>query len=935
MARSSNREILQAITGPAATLSRAVVPVPENGGGRAPRSAALSLRVLAVFEDLTELALPLIELARGGYEVQKDVAQTRNEFVVRLRGGTYDVILAHGALVEWTPMDLLSTIEQMELDIPVIITAPRGDDTGVDLIRAGAADYVVNEDLRRLPVAVGRAISERRVRRERMDVDALIAKLTTAVDQSPASVIFTDVSGRIEYVNRRFTEITGYAFREAVGRTPRLLSSGHNPASVYAEMWKTIRHGDVWRGDLKNRKRTGELYWDSVSISPVRDGEGVITHFLGVQEDITERKAGEQKIRDSEERLRQLADNVHEVFFVTSVSLREMLYISPGYERIWGRTCQSLYDNPQSFIDAIPREDQETLFAHVAAMQKGESPEPIEYRVVRPDGSVRWVLVNGAPIKDASGVVYRLSGSALDVTDRRATADALKKSEMRFRLLTEASFDGVVTVVDGTITEANPGLADMLGYSLDELIGHPAVDIVDEESRELVKAQIAGERGGIYEFIARHKNGQKKIIEAAAKPYLFDGQKGRITALRDITEKRNLENQFRQAQKMEAVGRLAGGVAHDFNNLLTVIMTYSELVAEELGVESPCHEDLEEIIKASKAGASLTKQLLAFSRQQVIDPRLVVLNDVVANADKMLRCLIGEDIELVSSLSEVPCPVLIDPGQLEQVIMNLAVNARDAMRTGGKLTLETRIVELDATDAANHWPAVAGQFALLSVTDTGCGMDAETRARIFEPFFTTKGVGEGTGLGLATVYGIVKQSGGFIWVYSEPGLGTTFKLYFPVAENGARSEPAAVERKAITGTETVLLVEDSQPVRSAARQILQRCGYRVLEASSGEAALAIAKKRRRIDLLLTDVVMPRLSGRLLAEKFVELRPNARVLFMSGYTDDAVVRHGILQSGIRFLQKPFMGPALAAKVRDALDGPPGLFLRAGKDRKEVA
>lgn len=516
----------------------------------------------------------------------------------------------------------------------------------------------------------------------------------------------------------------------------------------------------------------------------------------------------------------------------------------------------------------------------------------------------------------SSGAHFR---TGLDVSDRRTVEEALRESEARFRLLTEASFDGILISVNGVIREANQGLVDMLGYTVEELIGRPALDLIDPESRELVASRISQGLEGVYAFIGRHKSGKSMMLEAAARTHMIDGQRGRLTAVRDITEKRNLENQFRQAQKMEAVGRLAGGIAHDFNNLLTVIMAYTQMIADDTSAEDPHRDDLEEIRKAATAAASLTRQLLAFSRQQVIEPRLVHLNEVVESAGKMLRCVIGEDIELANNLSAIACPVVIDPGQLEQVIMNLAVNARDAMPDGGKLTLETAIVDLDSDYAGTHWPALAGRFAMLAVTDTGCGMSAETRAQIFEPFFTTKEVGKGTGLGLATVYGIVKQSNGFIRVYSEPKEGTTFKLYFPLANSTEVPQPVHCETALLRGTETVLLVEDSAPVRAAAHQMLQRHGYRVLEAPTAKAALALASmKNQTIDLLLTDVVMPEMNGRELAAEFARLWPNAKIVFMSGYTDDAVVRHGILTPGIAYLQKPFTGDTLAGKVRAVLD-----------------
>jgi two-component system cell cycle sensor histidine kinase/response regulator CckA len=390
------------------------------------------------------------------------------------------------------------------------------------------------------------------------------------------------------------------------------------------------------------------------------------------------------------------------------------------------------------------------------------------------------------------------------------------------------------------------------------------------------------------------------------------------TFVRDVTEQRRLEGQLLQAQKMEAVGRLAGGVAHDFNNLLTVILSYGDLLLEDLPRDAPQRDDVAEIRQAAVAASALTRQLLAFSRQQVLEPRVLDVNAVVAGTEKLLTRLIGEDVRLTISLATTVGLVKVDPGQLEQIIMNLAVNARDAMPQGGRLTIETGDVEMDETYVRGHPLAHAGHYVMLAVSDTGVGMDAETQARIFEPFFTTKEVGKGTGLGLATVYGIVKQSGGFIWVYSEPGHGTTFKVYLPRVDEPV-SPAAAAAPPAAGGAETVLVVEDVAAVRTVAREMLERRGYTVLEAPDGESALRLAGKHRgEIHLLLTDVVMPGGSGRALADRLLALRPGMKVLYMSGYTDDAVVRHGILEAGIAYLQKPFAPDSLTRKVRAVLD-----------------
>jgi signal transduction histidine kinase/CheY-like chemotaxis protein len=384
---------------------------------------------------------------------------------------------------------------------------------------------------------------------------------------------------------------------------------------------------------------------------------------------------------------------------------------------------------------------------------------------------------------------------------------------------------------------------------------------------------------------------------------------------------RSSEEQLRQSQKLEAVGRLAGGIAHDFNNLLSVILSYSSLLLTEVGPDSTIRPDIEEIQRAGDRAAELTRQLLAFSRQQVLEPRVLNLNDILLNVDKMLKRVLGEDIELRTVFDSDLALVKADPGQIEQVILNLVLNARDAMPKGGKLTLETSNYELDELYAHHHVEVTPGPHVMLAVSDTGSGMDKATQARIFEPFFTTKEQGKGTGLGLATVFGIVKQSGGSIWLYSEPGAGTTFKVYLPRCESGAIARRSTMPPPTLTGgEETILLVEDEDQVRQVVKGILRRAGYKVLEAKGpAEAAEFCEKQEGAIHLLLTDVVMPKMSGRLLAERITTLKPGIKVLFMSGYTNDAILHHGVLAAGVAFLQKPLTPESITRKVRAVLDG----------------
>ncbi len=519
--------------------------------------------------------------------------------------------------------------------------------------------------------------------------------------------------------------------------------------------------------------------------------------------------------------------------------------------------------------------------------------------------------------------------------ERKRAEEALRKSEGKFQKLFDEAPVGYQEIdSEGRIIRINRTELDMLGYTAEEMLGRYVWEfITDEESRQKVKGKLAGAipTGRAFDRPFQRKDGTTfpAVMEDRA---LLDSE-GKITGIRatiqDVTERKRaeeekalLQEQLRQSQKMEAIGKLAGGVAHDFNNLLTVIQGYSELILKGLNPDNRLCQDVREILNASERASSLTRQLLAFSRKQVLQPKVLDLNLHVSNMDKMLRRMIGEDIELVTLLAKDLGRIKADPGQIEQVILNLAVNAKDAMLSGGKLTIETANVELDENYARSHIIITPGNYVILSVSDTGVGITPEIKERIFEPFFTTKEKGKGTGLGLSTVYGIVQQSGGNIWVYSEPGLGTTFKIYLPRIEEGTESlRPAAVSTKPLGGSETILLVEDEEMVRKLACTVLEKNGYRVLEAPNGEEALRIAQEHsaKQIHLMITDVVMPGMSGRELADCLESVRPEMKVLYMSGYTDDAIIHHGVLDPGIAYIQKPFAPDVLALKVREVLDG----------------
>jgi two-component system, cell cycle sensor histidine kinase and response regulator CckA len=504
----------------------------------------------------------------------------------------------------------------------------------------------------------------------------------------------------------------------------------------------------------------------------------------------------------------------------------------------------------------------------------------------------------------------------------------LVEREELFRLITENAAD-MIAVVDtkGRRLYNSPSYEKILGYKAHELGETTAGDQIHSEDREKVLKAAADARstgvGTSLEYRMRHKDGSWRTLESRASTILKGGQVEKLVIVnRDVTERKHLEEQFRQSQKMEAVGRLSGGVAHDFNNLLGVIIGYGEIVQEGTAEDSPLRTCIDEILKAGHRAGALTRQLLAFSRQQVMDPRVLDLNVVVKDMEKMLKRLIGEDVQLKTALDPALMRIKADQGQIEQVIMNLAVNARDAMLNGGELRLNTSNFYMDEDFIRRYpYPVLVGDYVLLTVSDNGAGMDATTRARVFEPFFTTKEKGKGTGLGLSMVYGVVKQSGGYIEVVSEPGAGATFKIYLPKVEVTADPQKPPAELPASPhGNETLLLVEDEVSLRKLSRHLLELCGYGVLEAESGAEALKIAQEHTGvIHLLLTDVVMPGMSGRVLADQLVKHRPETRVVYMSGYTGQTVGEHGVLAEGSFFLPKPFTREALARKVREALDG----------------
>ena len=612
--------------------------------------------------------------------------------------------------------------------------------------------------------------------------------------------------------------------------------------------------------------------------------------------DITERKKSETVLRKSEEKFRKALRNIHEVVYsimVTEIATGGSVELVSDHVRdILGYEPDEFLGDSTLWFRILHPEDVPGVIEATNQIVSSKRPGSRVYRLRhKTTGEYLWFEDSVSPEFDDSGNLNAIFGVARDITERKRAEEALQASEGKYRQIVETANEGIWMLdPDGKTIFANRQMAQMLGCSEEELSRLSVFDFTYDSDLADARARTERIRLGVaiqHDIRYRRKDGSELWALVNSMPVLDATGKnaGTLGMLSDITDRKLLENQFRQAQKMEAVGQLAGGVAHDFNNLLGVIIGYSELVEESLKQDDPLRHKIEEIKKAGQRGASLTRQLLAFSRQQVLEPMILNLNSVVADVHKMLQRLIGADIELITNCQPNLALVKVDRGQIEQVIMNLAVNARDAMPNGGKLKIETANVDLDEFYGRQHAPLVPGSYVMLVVADTGIGIDAETQTHIFEPFFTTKEQGKGTGLGLATVYGIVKQSNGYVWVYSEVGQGTTFKIYLPQVQGDVEKKQSSIGLgKHLKGTETILLVEDEEPLRKMTCELLVDSGYTVLEASDGLEALEIAQQHKgSIHLLLTDVVMPRMSGPALAKPAADLHPELKVLYMSGYT----------------------------------------------------
>ena len=744
------------------------------------------------------------------------------------------------------------------------------------------------------------------------------------------AVITTDTAGQVRQMNPEAERLTGWPEAEARGRPLdevfHILNE-ESRAAVENPVRRVLREGIVV--GLANHSlliaRDGVERPIADSSAPIRDEGGAIIGVVLVFRDQSEERAAQKALRESEERFSTVFSASPIGISITRIANGQFIDVNDAFLSMFGYTREEVVGHTS--LELRVYADPEDRDRFVGLLREEGRVHDIETKFRRKSGEIGDLLVS-AELIELAGEQHMLA-LMHDITGRKQAEESLRALSARQEAILAAVPDIIMEVDTNKVyTWANRAGLEFFG---EDVIGKEAAHYFEDEqdTYDVVQPLFNGGEDVIYvESWQRRKDGQKRLLAWWCR--VLKDERGNVTGAlstaRDITERKQaeeehqkLEAQLRQAQKMEAVGRLAGGVAHDFNNMLGVILGYADMALSRLNPADPLYQDLQEIAGAARRSADLTRQLLAFSRRQTIAPQVLDLNAQMKGMERLRRRIIGEDIALEFALSPDLWPVRLDPSQVDQVVANLAVNSRDAMPDGGKLTVETGNMTFDEAYRQTHPWVLPGDYALLTVSDNGCGMDKEALEHVFEPFFTTKAEGKGTGLGLATVYGIVKQNNGFIDIYSEPGQGTTVKIYFPRHRGEAQARPvAAPELAPVGGQETILLVEDEDQLRRLARTLLERLGYRVLEATSpGEALILCEKHEGEIHLLLTDVVMPNMSGKELAERITAIKPGLKTLFMSGYTADAIAHRGVLEEGIHFLQKPFSLDALAKKVREVL------------------
>jgi PAS domain S-box-containing protein len=890
------------------------------------------LKALIVEDSPDDAVLLVRELRKGGYDVEFERVESERSMKDALAAGGWDAVIADYALPSFSAPAALCLMQQSGVDLPfIVVSGTIGEETAVAAMRAGAHDYLMKDNLTRLVPAVERELREAAVRRDRRRAAAQLVEreryYRSLLHSLQEDLLVIDSDYRVTDVNNAMLITTGQTREEVIGRRCYEVTHGHNEPcdrnGVECPLREVLETGETRSCEHRHVGVGGETKWVEVLLSPLRDARGNVTHVIETVRDLSEVISARDALAESVRHWEETFDAIEDMVCIVDGDLKIIrasgaMRRAFGGRKVVGEHCCRLFHDSNGHVAQCPGRraalSSQTSRVEVAAEGLGG----------------RWLDICVYPIRDEEGRVEHLVHVARDVTERKHARQELMR-ERRFSNAVIETAGALIVVLDksGRIVRFNKACEQTTGYSAEEVKGRGIWELLippdeREDVRRVFRELRQSASFSAYENHWMTRDGGQRLISWTNTRLLDDDGQVRwvIATGLDVTEQRQLEAQLARAAKLEAVGQLAGGIAHDFNNLLTAILGYVDLNVASLQEGTQLHEDLMQVRDAAKRASELTRQLLTFSRQQPGEQKLIDLNSTVEEICRMLRHLIEEDIEIKVITWDSALTVRADAAQIGQVLMNLAVNARDAMPKGGTLTIRTSPIEIDPEQGAAQSGLGAGAYAQLVVEDTGTGMDAEVRERIYDPFFTTKEVGQGTGLGLSTVYGIVEQHVGHIECISEPEAGTRFAIYLPLVEDGEPAEPTHSDLGLkFGGDETILLVEDEEEIRTLAARALRDFGYCVLTAADGAEALELlGRANGGVDLLLTDVVMPGMDGPSLAGRVQEACPGARLLFMTGYARRRTDQAGGAFAGRQTLSKPFTAPRLAERVREVLDAP---------------
>ena len=871
------------------------------------------LNILIVEDVQYDADLVVAQLQSAGYDLLWKRVETEPDFLAEIKK-LPDIILSDYHMPQFTGLKAVELLRKSGLDIPfILISGTVGEDIAVEAMRRGATDYLLKDRIARLGVAVEQALEKKRLRHERKREQESLNLFRTLIDRLSDGINVVDPdTGRFLDVNTTTCERLGYSREEMLAMSVPDIEATGSLKSTWPRNLEEMEKAGFRITESLHRRKDGSTFPVEVNVRYIRLNR---SYLVAVVRDITERKRAEEVLRESEERFRQLAENIDEVFWLTNPSRSEMLYISPAYEKIWGRRCEELYASPQTWLDAIHPEDRGRV-RHAATTKQAEGTYDEEYRIIQPDGSIHWIRDRAFPVRNASGEIQRYAGVARDITEGRRATERIQEQAA---LLDQAQDAILVRDLEGRVLFWNKGAERIYGWTREEAMSSHISGIIPKNEEAYATVLKDGEWSG--ELQKTTKDGRKLTMDT--RWTLLHDKEGRPKSIfviaTDITDRKKIEAQFLRAQRMESIGTLAGGVAHDLNNILSPIMMSIEML-KDFSTDQRSSNILETLEVSAQRGADIVRQILSFARGMDGKRIEVQPKHLLKDIENIVKSTFPKNIRWELSAPYDTWTVLGDPTQLHQILLNLCVNARDAMPDGGLLEFNIENRVLDDQYATMNLQAKPGPYVIVSVRDSGTGMTPEVIEKIFDPFFTTKEIGHGTGLGLSTVLAIVTSHEGFINVCSEPGRGTTFRLYLPaVTSPGSGNGPQAKECLPRGNGETVLLIDDEASILTITSQTLQAFGYQVLTANNGAAAVAIyAKHQHKIAVVITDMMMPVMDGRATVHAMKEINPLVKIIAASGLSSKADVSTAGEASVKNFLSKPYSAETLLKTLRTVLD-----------------